>query len=297
MARAPIRSRYAASPYSRANARGVAAVSRANRVLNARLRSFTPAYNRSPMATGYGGAGQSRNVRLLNMRTGGLLGIETKFLDVTASVEQNITAPVDASGGEIQPASGAVGCLNAPAQGSSSSEREGRQIAMRNIYVQGMVAIQGTNAPDVAIQDQVLPTVYVALVQDTQTNGVTVNSEDIFKNLAGTALMAASPFTNMSNSKRFKILKTRTILPKEFSAQSAVNDAAASTVSQNIVQVPFKFYYSFGKGADAKVNFMVTATTADVANVIDNSLHIIAFTSSIGQVPKIAWASRLRFVG
>jgi len=39
-------------------------------------------------------------------------------------------------------------------------------------------------------------------------------------------------------------------------------------------------------------------TTESVANVIDNSIHVIAYASNItGVAPTISYASRLRFVG
>jgi len=46
-----------------------------------------------------------------------------------------------------------------------------------------------------------------------------------------------------------------------------------------------------------KVKFNA-GTTASVANVIDNSIHVIAYASNItGVAPTISYQSRLRFVG
>jgi len=48
------------------------------------------------------------------------------------------------------------------------------------------------------------------------------------------------------------------------------------------------------KGLKVKFN---AGTTASIANVIDNSLHIIAFASTTDPQAKISYNARLRFVG
>jgi len=55
--------------------------------------------------------------------------------------------------------------------------------------------------------------------------------------------------------------------------------------------VPFKLFAKLG----IKVNYQ--GTTETVANITDNSLHVIGFTTAIAMGPAISYNARLRFVG
>lgn len=232
-----------------------------------------------------------RSVALRNIRTGGLLSIEKKFLDCGLT-PTTLGAPTDATGGEVQPDSGCTGCLTAPAQGDGPTNRDGKQIALMSIEVKGVLGLISAGTLS-EVQTMTVPDVYLALVLDTQTNGVTINSEDVFQNISAEAAAAASPFHNMSNTSRFRVLKTQVVPSAKFAALVAANNAAATTISHNSSQVPFALRASL-KGI--KVNFTTASTTADVANVVDNSVHLIAFASVAASV-SLAGASRLRFVG
>lgn len=145
-----------------------------------------------------------RNRQLLNLRSGGLLGVELKFLDAPRT-SLALTAPTDAAGGEINPSSIVTGCLSAPAQGDGPTNRDGHKIVVKSILVQGSFsnAIQQDQA-----DADVMPTLFVALVLDTQTNGATLNSEDVFTNPAADADCNGNLPRNMSFTSRFKVLKT-----------------------------------------------------------------------------------------
>jgi len=164
-----------------------------------------------PYSNGNGGSLPKRqrlyqSRALANLRSGGQLGIELKFLDVphTASA---LTAPTDWTGAEIQPTSVVTGCLSAPAQGDSPQNREGRKISIRSILLQGAISINAQAAQATA---DIAPTIFCALVLDTQTNGVTINSEDVYSNPSASATTNCCPLRNMSFSQRFKVLKTWT---------------------------------------------------------------------------------------
>ena len=51
----------------------------------------------------------------------------------------------------------------------------------------------------------------LALVLDMQTNGATISSENVYKNVSASGALAASPFRNLQFIKRFKVLKTKQI--------------------------------------------------------------------------------------
>lgn len=233
--------------------------------------------NRANMARRY--ARGRRRAR--NRRTGGYLGIELKFYDQLL-IGKAITAPTDASGGETDPS--ATVLLNTVVQGDGESNRDGRQIVMKKIMIKGNVSTAAQinqTAVDVA------PYVFIALVLDTQTNGATLNSEDVFVNPGANAITAAAPLRNLQYTKRFKVLATRTlVLPIAQASYDGTNIEVGGSV------IPFEIYKDLN---NIKVTY--SATTETVANIVDNSLHVIAYASSADISPLLNYSSRLRFCG
>lgn len=215
------------------------------------------------------------------------LGIENKFLDTGASALAMV-APTDCTGGELQPEFGCTGCLSAPAQGDGESERDGRKIVVTSCFVSGCVgyALSGDNN-DVLMT----PTIFVALVMDTQTNATTVNSEDVFSNPNDTSLVNTYPLRNMSNTSRFRVLARKVIGP----SFSLANTDGTNTTSVDANDKAFTLSW---KG-QMVVNFNNTGTTADVSRVVNNSLHLVAFATAVTNVvvPNMNYNCRIRFKG
>ncbi len=208
------------------------------------------------------------------------MGIEIKFYDQKL-INAAISAPSDSSAGEQDPS--ATILLNTVVQGDGESNRDGRKITMRSILVEGVVttAVQNTQS---AADTQA--TIFIALVLDTQTNGATLSSEDVFTNPGANAVTAAGPFRNLQQTKRFKILATRRFTLK----MPEMSGDPTSVIIAGLAQ-RFKIFKTLNK----QVNY--TGTTETVANIADNSLHIIAYASNTNLSPLISYASRLRFVG
>jgi len=235
-------------------------------------------------------ARRGRSRALANVRTGGLLGIETKFLDCQAT-DLDIPSPTGAAGGEMNPEGGCTGCLTAPATGDGPTNRDGNRIAMKSILVKGLVQTSNQSAQSAA--DIVSP-VFLALVLDTQTNGATLNSEDVYTNPSANAQCNVALFRNMSFTSRFKVLASTIV---EFpSLAMANNTGAAGGIVREGLGVPFTLSANL-KGL--KVQFTTGSTTADVANVIDNSVHLLAFSTDAADAMNygLTYNSRLRFVG
>lgn len=218
------------------------------------------------------------------LRTAGLFGIESKYLDVYGSLVA-MGSPVDCSGGEIQPEGGCTGCLSAPAQGDSGQSRDGRKIKVTKCFVTGEIYAA-------ALQDQAdalpAPTVFVALVMDTQANGATVVSEQVFTNPNDTALTNCMPLRNMGYTSRYKVLAHKTITL----APVTIGTDGANTLSQIAQQKGFTLSWI----GDMPVTFG-TGTNADIANVTDNALHLIAFNNMTQWSCVLSFNSRIRFVG
>lgn len=266
--------------YSR-KSRSATMMARLRRERNARYRAF---------ARGAGGVrnyGGRNRIALRNARTGGLLGIERKWLD-TALTATAISSATDATGGELPPNSGVTGCLTAPAQGDASYNREGNKIVVDSILLQGAVSVDQQAAQSSADFSGI---VFVALVQDTQTNGTQLNSEDVFTNPGGSVYLAPMPNRNMSYTQRFKVLKMKKIVLKTPALTN--NTGAAGGIVQSGFHQPFKLSW---KGR-MPVTFLTSTTTADIANVTNNSVQVVAFTSTSTLAPKIEYNCRVRFVG
>jgi len=222
--------------------------------------------------------------RALNARTGGYLGLELKFLD-TAWNAVTINSSTDGSGGELQPSSGCTSCISCPAQGDSESQRDGRKFVIKSVYFSGVINTLLSQDQADAFEDF---GVYFALVLDTQTNGATVVSENVYLNPSSSALgMLPKPLRNLQNSKRFRILSSRYVAP---GGMYAINDAAAtgSLAAQKGTNVQLSW-----KGS---INVDTTGTTADVASVSDNALHILAY-SETGLQKVFSGKCRVRFMG
>jgi len=219
-------------------------------------------------------AGGMRRLRRRNVRTAGFLGIEKKFYD---SELAGTAIAVGTAGSEVDPA-GNLKCLNAITQGDGESSRDGRKCMLKSVQVRGNIYVTGLADQADAASGLV---VRVLMVHDKQTNGAQLNAEDVLKD-AGADI---NDMINMQYSRRFRILYDRTFSLRPV---STMTDGAA-TGSIAYEQMPFKIF----KSLNMPVNY--TGTTEDIANITDNSLHMIAIAGGAGA--NITYTARVRFVG
>jgi len=217
------------------------------------------------------------------MRTAGFLSIERKFYD-TSLTETAIPAPTDSAGGEMDPS--ATSMVSTPAVGDGEQNRDGKQIVCLYLEIKGHVR---TSAIEAALFPGQFTQVMVAVVLDKQTNAAQLNSEDVFKNLAGSATTATEVLRNLLFGKRFRILKEHVFdVTPNATTQQAANDYSTSQGGKS-----FRWFIPL---RNLKINFNA-GTTASIANVLDNSIHVIAFANNVGLTPVIAYNARLRFMG
>jgi len=252
-------------PTARASARGVASTA----AQRARVKAAARQFGRRPSVA---------TVR----RMSELMGVEKKFYD-TALSASNIGAPTDATGGEFDPS--ATSMISTPAVGDGEQNRDGKRIMIESVQLKGVLNMPGSEAQ---ADTRAATKVFVALVLDTQTNGAQLNSEDVFKNTNAAALTAATPMRNLLFANRFRVLRSDVfdITPKSLS-QNAVND-----FSYNAEMATFDWFVPL----NLPVNFNA-GTTASVANVVDNSLHVIAYCTNVNGTPTISYNARIRFQG
>lgn len=224
----------------------------------------------------------ARRRRVANLRTGGFLGMERKFYDTT-KIGSALTTSVDGSGGEHDPAT--VNCISAPAQGDGEQNRDGNRIVIYSADVTGVIQID-KQANQTATDNA--PMVTVALVLDKQTNGAQLNSEDVYTNPANDAIVSATLLRNLQYSSRFQVLKMTEV---DFATPSMTFDG--SNIEQCGQHRRFRLHW---KGM-LPVQFKGGATGAGISGVNDNSLHVIAYTSSPDAAPSISYLARIRFRG
>lgn len=227
---------------------------------------------------------RARTYQALNQRTGGLLGIEKKFLDCTAA-SVAIVSSGTMTGGVIALGSGCTGCISAPAQGDTSSSRDGNKVVICEANVIGSISV-AAQANQTAADTSCI--VLLALVQDMQTNGVTLDTTQVFSNPTTSALSCADPFRNMSYTSRFKILKMKKITLRIPSITWDGTDLEQSGFHTN--------FHMKWKG-QMPVTFTTASTTADVANVTDNSINVVAFCTNTSLAPLLTFNARTRFYG
>jgi len=264
-------------------------------------RSRSTSRRRRPMGGTF--MKRARTRAYANLRTGGLLAIERKFSDLAYpnTLLGNGVGGAVVSGGDstfappvLAPTQyrSAIGkiftvaptALNVLVVGESGCDRDGRQVINDSIHIRGQVESRTNNdfgAANCAF------TVNIVLVLDTQTNGAQLNSEDVFKNTGAADALNADPVKNLLFGSRFRILKSQVY---DLTPPGAM--VASANYASNGVRRDFDWYIPFKGGLPVNLN---AGTTADVANVIDNSLHVVAFATLASSV--IGYNARIRFQG
>lgn len=224
---------------------------------------------------------------------------EPKWFDVSRTLSSIPIPYANTAGLELDPtahtggvATPAMACFNCPLVGDGQNNRDGRKIVVTSLEVKGFVIVPSVgNGVAGALPRPV--SIWVALVIDTQTNGVQLNSEDVYVynnivNIDGQD--SCQPFKNLLFGNRFRTLRMWTM---------TINDRMTvlendNTVDSQSVRRPFHYY----KKLKLPVDFNA-GTSADVANIIDNSIHLIAGASPYlaGGSPQITYSGRIRFIG
>lgn len=212
-----------------------------------------------------------------NARTGGFLGIETKYHDTFFNAVIAGVTP-DMVGGQADPA--LQGCLNSPAQGPGPNQRVGRTITVTSCLVQGLVQVASSLAVGL-IQP---PIAYLALVLDRQTNGSVPGTASIYSNPTGSPAGMIAPVRNLEFTQRFRVLKVVQLAFPE------VTQANATAMSGS--KMPFSMSW--------KGEILTNMNGADgtLTQIVDNSLHVVAFTDDNTPVsPFLTYNARIRFRG
>jgi len=216
------------------------------------------------------------------LQTSGFLGLESKFWDTSFS---RSVLPVNAA----SPSNGNLGCISTVGQGDGPELRKGHQFTITRVELHCYVEVLPTAAMAAPVTGS---DVYVALVLDTQTNGAQCLSQDVFKNILGSETGAGEYcqtclHMNLLNEPRFRVLRDYHL---SFPPQPLCWNGA--TYGLNGDNRTFQLDF------DCNIRVHCTSgTTPSIANIVDNSLHVMAFAFTAGEGVAVAFNSRIRFVG
>lgn len=196
------------------------------------------------------------------------------------SARSAIAIPASAgwTGTELNPdtssaTGGAIGELFHPSQGDYLFSRHGRKILVHKIKIRGFINVPAKAAQSTA--DEAL-LVRILLVQDKQTNGATLNGEDVIQSYTNVADTLTS-YQNPEHVGRFRVWKDKMFVIQ--SPPLANDTGATGGVIQGGMIKPFKMNLTFRK--PIVINYQANAGgDTTIAGTVDNSFHILANSNS-----------------
>ncbi len=207
---------------------------------------------------------------------------EMKYFD-TFKDGTALTAPATWAGTEVDPATILTFCD--PVKGTGISNRIGRHIKIHAIKIRGQISCAAQlnqTATDAASQ------VRLVLVLDQQTNAAQMQGEQVFED-PGTASPnnTIQTYMNLDNLGRFRVLKDKMLV-----IQNPNIAWDGTNMEQNGLVRMFKLNHKFAKPLDVHFNATDGGTVADI---VDNSIHMLACASSIALVPQILYEARVSY--
>lgn len=201
---------------------------------------------------------------LAPLRTGGFFGVNTrrrlaekKTIDVDPTTNNVTTTPV-------------ITLLNGAATGTDFTDRIGRKIIMRSLYVKGVIYPE-----DDITTESILRCI---IVYDMQANGAAPVITDVLKSSAPLSQL------NLNNRDRFKVLYDKHYIIGK------TNNTATQAVSNG------HNLFQFKKFIRLRHEVLFSGTTAAIGSIQTGSLYFIFLSSTAaGSSPNITWSSRIRF--
>lgn len=248
-----------------------------------RQRGFTQTKSGSAKKRHRASGGRTRKGFSSTARTrGAAVTGEMKYFDTALGVTA-IASSAGWTGTEIDPTTFNTLCV--PVVGAGIDQRIGKSINVHKIKVRGTVVVPLKAAQSTADAPS---QIRLCLYQDMQTNATQSQGED-FMTAAATAAVAVNTFQNINNFGRFRSLKDQTMILQDPNMAGEV--AAANIIQQGILKT-FKWTVNFKE--PVKVRFNAT-NGGTVADIVDNSFHIIANASAIDLPPGITYVCRVGY--
>lgn len=214
---------------------------------------------------------------------------EMKYFDTYVDAKQFVvndtwsTSTIDPT---LAPFAG-MNTLFAPTVGAGVNQRIGKGCKIMKIKIRGTISLAtgtgGTAPPPGTV-------VRILLVQDKQTNAAQMAGSDLMTGTSGAgAMVAIQSFQNINNFGRFRVWKD-----KKFRFDSPnYGGALPSSVTVGGAAQNFKMSLRFGtSGLETRFNAGGAGTVADI---VDNSFHIVGMASNNTLAPQITYYCRVCF--
>lgn len=205
---------------------------------------------------------------------------ESKYFDTEVSAS-NIAESTDWSGTSLS-----AGTIALPVEGSDINQRDGRKIAIYKVCVRGVIRTTALTGSTTSVPP---PASRLILFVDTQTNGAAATGQQLMT--APTTATVAAAFSSLQNANnfgRFRVLRDITL---RGGAPTTGQDSGTTNASSN-ADVPFKIVYRFKKPLIVRFNGTSGGTIADV---IDNSIHLLGQKSGTGYDSPITYRTRIYY--
>ncbi len=195
-----------------------------------------------------------------------------------------IPASADWTATEFSPAT--ILTLFDPTQGNAISQRIGQKAQLHKLKLKGTINVPAqTNQTDADSSAQCR----VILFQDMQTNATQAQGEELMRT-EGTAPKNVNSFQNFNEFGRFRVWKDKTM-----TLMSPSISFDGTNIEQSGLSRAFKFNLNFSKDPIA-VRFNAT-NGGTIADIVDNSFHVLAICSSAELAPTISYVARCSFKG
>ncbi len=168
------------------------------------------------------------------------------------------------------------------AQGDGESERDGRKYLIHSIHIRCRVRTVSVESATTPISDFIGR---IVLVWDTQTNGAQLTATDV---MDGGGTDDCLSFRNLQHSKRFRIL-----WDKRWVLKSSDTNEGSINLFANGIRTTGEMRYN--KSFKKPIPVICSLTTAVIAAISDNSLHIIGVANNTGAL--LNMQVRMRFTG
>lgn len=215
-----------------------------------------------------------RKPRATMLRTGGFIGLENKFVDYQRGVGNFSLA-----WGLLNPTAAITQGITA--QGDGPSNRDGKRYTIHKLYIRGVIGFPQVLADTSPQQQQICR---LMLVLDRQSNGANLTPANVVANTT----VPVNATQNLENTSRYRVLRDKTYYVRP---QIVIQNGTTPTFANQQAVQTFKMTVKFPKGLVVNMN----NTTADIANVVDNSIHLMGVATSTGV--NIAYTTRARFTG
>jgi len=216
---------------------------------------------------------------------------EMKYYDTELGLTA-IPASVDWTGTEMDPTTtqepapvaNPLGLFQ-PTIGSGVNQRIGKSCKVLGLKINGLINVpQQTNAVDT---DAGL-TCRVILYQDMQTNSTQAQGEQLMTDpTTNSGAASVNTFQNINNFGRFRVLKD-----KHYTFPPVTLTYDGTNMEQSGMVKTFKMKKKFKNPIIVRFNATNGGTVADV---VDNSFHVIASCNNAGLVPSLSYICRATY--